>query len=386
MNTFKRRRLFVAGAVLGAGMAAVRPATASADEPELGLEEPDQAEVNASVEWDWHAMGEPEGRGWPSPEAARLTDRLPARAEGVVPDTVWGRSRMSSGLYYRFRTDADTIAAQWTLPDDLVEATYLTQASANGLDLYARDDKGRLRWASWGVPSAGGKVTRTLINSMVPPDGMREYRVYLPLYNMTDDVTIGVPAGRRFEIVPADPTPPIVYYGTSIIHGAGASRPGMSVPARLGRRLDRPVIGLGFSGVAKMEVEVAALLSEIDAAVFLIDCLPNMTPAEVADRTVPFVRRLRGDRPTTPVLLIEERTRANSWIRAGWMDDHQARRQALRAGYKTLVRAGDDNLHYMLHRDMFGTDSEGTIDGSHPTDLGTERMLEVLEPRVRRLL
>ena len=374
MINVQRRHVLAAGALLGAGMAVTRSPGAAADD------------FTVAADLDWHALGEPEGRGWRSPETTRLTDRLPAHAEGIVPDTVWQRSRMSSSLSYRFRTDADSIAAQWTLPSELTEATYLTQGSANGMDLYARDDEGQWRWASWGVPSAGGRVSRTLISSMVPVDGVREWTIYLPLYNRTDDVLIGVPAGARFEIMEPDPTPPIVYYGTSIVHGAGASRPGMALPSRLSRRLDRPVVGLGFSGVAKMEVELASLLAEVSAAAYLIDCLPNMTPAQVADRTVPFVQRLREERPDTPILLIEERTRANSWIRAGWMADHRARREALRAGYQTLRRAGDDHLHYMSHKDMFGTDSEGTIDGSHPTDLGVTRMLDVLEPQVRKII
>ena len=46
---------------------------------------------------------------------------------------------------------------------------------------------------------------------------------------------------------------PILFYGTSITHGACASRPGMVHTAILGRHLDRPVINLGFSGNGRME-------------------------------------------------------------------------------------------------------------------------------------
>ncbi|MGD7789504.1 SGNH/GDSL hydrolase family protein [Propionibacteriaceae bacterium Y1700] len=385
----RRRHLLGAGAALGIGAAMITPTRASAEDIGVdevpALDQEDGGVQVAAADLTWYPMGEPEGRGWQTPTATRLTDRLPAHAESMVPATVWQRSRMSSGLYHRFRTDADAIAVGWTLPSSLVAADYLTRGSANGVDLYARDPEGVLRWASWGVPTAGGRTTKTISSGMVPADGLREYRLHLPLYNTTDDVQVGVPQGARFEIMPPDPTPPIVYYGTSIIHGAGASRPGMAIPHRLNRLLDRPVIGLGFSGVAKMEAEVAALLAEIDAAVYVVDCLPNMTPEQVAERTVPFVRRLRQDRPTTPILLVEERTRANSWIRAGWMDDHEARRKALRQAHR-LLRASDPNLHLLPHRDMFGTDGEGTIDGSHATDLGSSRMLTVLQQALRTIL
>src|SRR3954454_19007452 len=54
-----------------------------------------------------------EGQGWTETKAP--FDRLPARAEGLVRDPVWGLSRQSAGLYVRFVTDASEIKASWTL-------------------------------------------------------------------------------------------------------------------------------------------------------------------------------------------------------------------------------------------------------------------------------
>ncbi|SDT02965.1 SGNH/GDSL hydrolase family protein [Microlunatus soli] len=333
----------------------------------------------------WYDLAEPEGRGWHGPDTKRLTDRLPARAEGTVPDVVWGLSRHSSGLYYRFRTDAAEISARWTLPDGPIAKPHMPAASVSGLDLYADDDHGRPRWAGWAAPETGGTaeaVLQTGIRAVAEP---REYRLYLPLFNEVDDVAIGVPDGASFEVCPADPTPPVVYYGTSIVHGAAASRPGMAMPAQLGRRLERPVIGLGFSGNGRMEVELAALLAEIDAAGYLIDCLPNMSPEQVAERTVPFVRRLRRDRPDTPILLIEDRTLTSAWLVDGMLAKHRDRRAAYREAYRTLAEA-DAHLYHLPYDALLGTDDEATVDGSHPTDLGFTRMTDLLTPLVRRLL
>ena len=82
--------------------------------------------------------------------------------------------------------------------------------------------------------------------------------------------------------------------------------------AILGRRLDRPVINLGFSGNGKMEPELAELLAELDPAVYVLDCLPNMTAEEVDARVEPFVRALRKAHPETPIVLAEDRTYANA--------------------------------------------------------------------------
>jgi hypothetical protein len=338
-------------------------------------------------EFGWHPLGEPEGRGWPMPQTLRMTDRLPARARRLVPEPVWELSRHSAGLYHRFRTDAAEIAARWTVNLEPVALGHMPASSCSGLDLYAADDRGRLRWAAVGAPTGIGTTTARLLTGIRPAESeLREYRLYLPLHNQVDDVAIGVPPGARLEIVDHDPTPPVLYYGTSIVHGIAASRCGMAMPAQLGRILGRPVIGLGFSGNARMEVELAALYAELDVAAYLIDCLPNMTAEQVADRAEPFIRRLRQDRPTTPILLIEDRTMTDAWIREGVDQAHAERRAALRRAYQRLVGSGDTNLHYLAATGLLGADDEGTVDGSHPTDLGFTRMVTHLVPACQKLV
>src|SRR5699024_6460777 len=113
---------------------------------------------------------------------------------------------------------------------------HMPSTAVSGLDLYATDTDGTLRWA--GVAGPSGLETEAVLAEGIAP-GRRRYRLYLPLVNELADVQVGLPAGATLNPVPADPLPPIVYYGTSIIHGASASRAGMSLPAILGRRLGR---------------------------------------------------------------------------------------------------------------------------------------------------
>src|SRR5205085_2015483 len=140
--------------------------------------------------------------------------------------------------------------------------------------------------------------------------GQREFLLYLPLYNGVSSVEIGIAKGSTLAKGPARPPErqkPIVFYGTSITQGGCASRPGMVHTAILGRRLDRPVINLGFSGSGRMEPAMATLLAELDPAVYVLDCLPNMSAAEVAERMEPFVRTLRKAHPRTPIVMAEDR-------------------------------------------------------------------------------
>ena len=143
---------------------------------------------------------------------------------------------------------------------------------------------------------------------------------------------IGVARGSKFEgLVPR--AKPIVFYGTSITHGACASRPGMVHTAILGRRLDRPVVNLGFSGNGRMDQTVGDYLVQIDASLFVIDCLPNMGPADVSAKCVPLVKQLRSAKPLIPIVLVEDRRFTNDWITPEKQQFHTDNHAALRAAF-----------------------------------------------------
>jgi hypothetical protein len=146
--------------------------------------------------------------------------------------------------------------------------------------------------------------------------------------------------------------------------------------AILGRWLDRPVINLGFSGNGRMEKEVAELMAEIDAAAFVIDCLPNLAADQVAERTVPLVKILREKRPDTPIVLVEDRNYTDGFLLAGKRERNETNQAALKKAFEDLKATGDKNLYYIEGQGMIGDDSEGTVDSSHPTDLGFYRQAE----------
>ena len=325
-----------------------------------------------------------EGRGWSETKAP--FDRLPAGAEGLVREPVWQLSRHSAGLCVRFVTDAPTIRARWTLTADRLAMPHMPATGVSGLDLYANMD-GTWRWVGVGRPEEAPSNSATLAGGLegVP----REYLLYLPLYNGVSSVEIGLPEGSTLAEAPPRPegqTEPIVFYGTSITQGGCASRPGMVHTAILGRRLGRPVINLGFSGNGTMDPELADLLAELDAAVFVLDCLPNMDAGQVEARVEPFVRRLREARPSTPIVLAEDRDYANAPLLPALLERNEANHAALRGAYDRLIASGVEGLSYLPGDQQIGDDGEATVDGSHPTDLGFVRMADAFEPVLRPLL
>jgi hypothetical protein len=208
----------------------------------------------------------------------------------------------------------------------------------------------------------------------------------LPLYNGVDSLEIGVPVGAHFEGLKPRDAKPIVFYGTSITHGACASRPGMVHTAILGRHLDRPVINLGFSGNGRMDAAVGELLTKMDAAVYVIDCLPNMGPDEVRQKCPALVRQLRAARPETPIVLVEDRRYTNDWILPERQKHNDDNHVALRESFETLQKDGVKKLYYIPGDHLLGDDDEGSTDGSHPSDLGFMRQTAIFEPVLRQAL
>lgn len=324
-----------------------------------------------------------EGRAFPDAERKRWFDRLPASAEGKVTTAVWNLSRDSAGMLVRFKTDATVLWADYTLFKERLAGANMTAIGASGLDLYARDASGKWRWV--GVTRPAGKIVRQEIISGLAP-GFREYAVYLPLYNGVEKLSLGVPPGTKFEPVAPRTAKPVVFYGTSITHGASATRPGMVHTAILGRRLDRPVINLGFSGNGRMDAAVGDYLVQIDAAVFVIDCLPNMNAAQVRERCLPLVQQLRAAHPHTPIVLVEDRRNTNSWILPARNQHHTDNHAALREAFEQLQQQGVSRLYYIRGDDLLGDDGEGATDGSHPSDLGFVRQADIFEPVLRTAL
>lgn len=363
--TVSSLRTLAAASMLVATAAAVQPPSQKSAKEEDGLAWHDARKLTI------------EGRGWPEKDLKAPFDRLPAKAEGQVRSAVWGLSHDSAGICVRFASDSPQVHCRWTVLKANLALPHMPATGVSGVDLYVNTDRG-WRWLATGRPTQPTN-SAALVTGL--PKERREYLLYLPLYNGVSSVEVGLAKEASLSPLPRDENRlrPIVFWGTSITQGGCASRPGMVHTAILGRRLNVPVVNLGFSGNGKMEAEVAELLAEIDAAAYVIDCLPNCTAAEVAERTAPLVATLRKTRPLTPIVLVEDRTYANAFLVAAQERRNASSRAALKAEYEKLLAAGDKNLHYLRGDTLLGADGEDTVDGSHPTDLGFLRQADAME-------
>lgn len=378
MRHLRSAALFLFGSVWASVTLAQQPPATARLDPAMGVNK------QAADGLTWHdvTIWGVEGRILPGQERARWFDRLPASAEGKVTDNVWNLSRDTAGMMVRFETDAPSIHVHYRLRKQALAMPHMPATGVSGIDLYARDPAGVWKWVQVTKP-ATQEVKAEIIAGLTP--GSREYAAYLPLYNGVEWLKIGVPDGSDFRgLAPREK--PVVFYGTSITHGACASRPGMVHTAILGRWLDRPVANLGFSGNGRMDREVGEYLVQLDAAAYVIDCLPNMQPAMVRQKCVPLVKQLRAARPNTPIILVEDRRFTNDWITPAKQQFHSENHAALRAAYDELIAEGFGDLHYIPGDHLYGDDTEGATDASHASDLGFMRQAEIFAPVLRSAL
>ncbi|MFP6621141.1 MAG: SGNH/GDSL hydrolase family protein [Pirellulaceae bacterium] len=342
----------------------------------------DLGKVETNVRWFQATDIGLEGKAWA--ETKSPYQRFPDKAEAVVRPPVWNLSQHSAGIAVRFSTNSSTLSARWTLTSARLAMPHMAATGVSGLDLYIKTVTG-WRWVITPKPSA---QSNTAVLARNLPTGKHEFLLYLPLYNGVSSVEVGVDPGAQIwsNRYTGEAAKPLVFWGTSITQGACASRPGMVHTAILGRRLDRPVVNLGFSGNGRMEPEVARLLAEIDAAIYIIDCCPNLKGEEVAARTEPLVAILREKRPDTPILLVEDRNYADAFLVTSKRARNDGNQAALRAAYQRLTTKGTKHLHYLEGDRLLGRDGEDTVDGSHPTDLGFVRHADTFEAALLPIL
>lgn len=352
------------------------------------------AQENKYFSW-WnpanHEFNVIDNQGWPDDKLSHY-DRLPEKAKGKVRDAVWNLSRHAAGLKIRFRSNSKNIVIRYQV-NGKYEMPHMPATGVSGVDMYAKNSDGDWVWLR-GRYSFGDTIQYNFFE-INPKDTYhengREYHLYLPLYNSIKWLEIGYEDGTHFEPLPIRPERPIVVYGTSIAHGACASRPGMAWASILERKMDRPLINLGFSGNGRLENEALDLISEIDAKLYVLDCLPNLTPTknrttdEVRKLIIEAVKQLKQKQPDVPILLVDHDGYSDASLNLTRKDIVE---QLNNANHETFAQLKSDGYNeiYLLTNDELNLSYESFVDGTHPTDLGMMEYANAYETRIREIL
>lgn len=312
-------------------------------------------------------------------------ERLPSYLEGVSRDPVWYLGRHSAGLFIRFRSNSTSVHARWesTFNNSM---THMTDTGTKGLDLYALVD-GQWRHAGSAQPQ-GKKSERCIIANMDPVE--REYMLYLSLYDGVASLEIGVDEGSLLDqpyVEMPSREKPVIMYGTSILQGGCANRPGMAHTNILSRRLNREVINLGFSGNALLDMEIAEFMASAeDPGLFVLDYVPNASAETIDEVGEQFFRVIRDAHKDVPVIFVEDVIFPHSVWDKKILEEVTKKNEAQRRLYQMLKKDGEKRIYYVSAEGMIGEDGEATVDGIHFTDLGAMRYVDHILPVMKKAL
>lgn len=314
-----------------------------------------------------------EGTGVAESDKESPYDRLPAYYKDKVRKPVWDLSKNSAGISIRFNTNSSSVKVKWALLND-TKMNHMAETGIKGVDLYCKIN-GVWTYVNTGRPTAKENEASLISGLSI---GEREFKLYLPLYDGTTKVEIGLDSGSAITKPAADKKLPIVFYGTSILQGGCASRPGMVFTSIISRKLNVDCVNFGFSGNGMMDPPMAELISGIKASFYVIDCLPNMTAKQVTDSVIPLARAIRSKNPNTPIVFVENVEYTRAIFQASLLNSMNEKNQALKTEFNKLVQEGMKDLIYISAKGSIGTDNEGTVDGTHLTDLGFIRYADYL--------
>ncbi len=333
-----------------------------------------------------------EGQAWPKNVIA-IYDRLPVKAKTIVREPVWNLSKHTAGLSIRFKSNAKDILIRYKTIRKDYGMPHMPATGVSGIDLYAKNNDGNWVWFK-GNYSFGDTITYGYknLNLKAAKDSKGfEYQLFFPLYNAVEWLEIGIPLGAQFEFLALRQEKPIVVYGTSIAQGACASRPGMAWTSIVERKLNRPVINLGFSGNGLLEKEMIDLITEIDAKIYVLDCLPNLvtnknrSSENVYQRIISSVKEIRKKHKLTPILLVDHAGYADGLTNVNRYNAYSNLNQINQKAFNRLKEDGVSNI-YILKKNEIGLQLDSYVDGTHPTDLGMMEYAVAYEKILKKII
>ena len=318
----------------------------------------------------------------------RLPDSMKTR---VKRDAVYYLGTNSAGMAIRFASDAPAINVKWkSLYKNLMN--HQTPTGTRGLDLYTMLPDSSWTFVNSARPNLEDKNSSVNVISNMDPV-MREYLLYLPLYDGIDSLYIGVgeqyalTAPKNDVLIPgADAPAPVVMYGTRLLQGGCAKRPGMAHSNILTRRFNRQMLNFGFSGNGQLDLEIAEILAAIpNPALYILDFVPNVNEQQIEEQMIPFVEIIEKAHPGVPIIFPEDPRFPHTRFDHKMRHEVNYRNLLMKEKFDILAKKYP-NLYFLPSVDFAGHDHEAFVDGIHYTDLGFVRYADVLEPLIRQIL
>lgn len=302
--------------------------------------------------------------------------RVPETLRAEINEQASSMYRYSSGARLRFATDSRYIGVRIKL-ESVEPVGKLTLSGIAGTDVYV-DNK----LAGSFSPASFGETEYEFLLSKYPVKN--DITIYLPLFCHIEKIEIGIEdEASVFSPSEYKIKKPIVFYGSSITHGAAANSPGTTYPAILARKFDSDFINLGAAGGCRGEEDIAHYISTLDMSIFVLGYDHNaINASELEERHQRFFKIIREKNPMLPILILSKPDLEND------ICGNAKRRDVIYRTYSEAQQTGDENVYFVDGAWMYGNLSipQATVDGLHPITSTFERFADVLSGAIKHIL
>lgn len=322
--------------------------------------------------------------GFYAPETEPFYRRLPAEIAEKTSEAVDKLSRESAGGRVRFSTDSPYIAirAKYLV---VGRASHISLVSTSGFDMYIDGEFGSRYVREFRMPHSMKDSYEQIIH--LNCNAMRSYTINFPVHAVVESLEIGLaPEATIKEARPYRDIKPVIFYGSSIVHGSVSSRPGNIYPTILSRDLNLDFMNIGFSGNAKGEPVLAEYLATLPMSIFVCDYDHNAPTVEHLEEThYRFYEIIREKNPDIPYIMI---TRPYYWTSIRNSEDILKRRDVIMSSYIKARKSGDKNVYFIdgMSFNVAPHQYEMTVDDVHPNDAGFVRMADSIGTVIRHIL
>ncbi|MBN8859677.1 MAG: hypothetical protein J0H29_14870 [Sphingobacteriales bacterium] len=343
------------------------------------------AKAQQSVDYTWRDPSTVlfpviEGQAWPTETGNRI-ERFPYRIKKILKQDAGSFDTGAGGLSISFISNSPEILVRYQLlPENATAHAHMY--GVDGVGLFGTSKDGE--WFECpGTYSFADSVTyRFNIRDSLKAISLHQkggvFKLYLPSGCRVQWLEVGSVAGAVFRYYPVRKEKPIVVFRTSLIQPVP---PGKNWYTLLERRLDRTVIDLPFPR-STTEKEVVNIMSEPDAAMYVLDCLPGLTGKL---RICQAVRSLRKVRSHVPILLIDHAVSGTPGTYPETYKKEIAVDQLPREIISELQKEGVDQLYY-LNMDEAEPLPKGIIKAVSATDSAMQFCAMTCEKKIRGIL
>lgn len=311
--------------------------------------------------------------------------RVPNSIASSTSSGVEKLSKEPTGGRVRFSTNSPYIAIRVKF-HGVMRTHNLPLLSTAGFDLYIDTEFGSRFIKTYKMPV---DVT-DYFEGIIKLDGefARSYTINFPIHSIVERVELGFKPDSSLEKTeyPYRKIAPVLFYGSSIVHGIAASRPGNTYPAMISRMLNVDFKNFGFSGAAKGEEVLAEWLSDLPMSIFVFDYDHNAPTLEHLEATHHrFYEIMRKKNPSVPFIMV---TRPDYGTIDGTQKETIARRDIIMASYLKARASGDKNVYFIdgLSFNAGPHLHEMSVDSCHPNDAGFIRMADSIGIVIKHIL